>query len=145
MSTAACSKLNEVSSLMILEGVHFLGNNIRFLPNRSRKQIRLLKNRQTNFGEAEGAEHLARGLLDAVPQRGLRRENVAHTFDGLKFHLASGAKAPFSPRRNVVAEAPTSETFLRDTIPSGMLGFKISRLLWAGLQPGQKRAHWMGL
>ena len=54
---------------------------------RTREQLGLLKNRQANFGEAERAENLARGLLDAVPQRGLRRKNVAHTFDGLEFNF----------------------------------------------------------
>ena len=47
------------------ERIHLLGNDVRFLTDGSRKQFRLLKNRQANFGEAKCAEHIARGLLDA--------------------------------------------------------------------------------
>ena len=76
-------------------------------PTDRANKFRLLENRQTNFGEAECAEHLARGLLDAVPQRGLRRKNVAHAFDGLEFHfIGQGLKS--RDLGDVVAEAPTS-------------------------------------
>jgi len=75
----------------------------------------LFKNRQANFGEAESAKDLARGLLDAVPQRGLRRENIAHAFDSLKFHPASGAKAPSFCATYGWAEAQPSETNIRRT------------------------------
>ncbi len=68
----------------VRNSVHFFGDDIGFTPNRTIEELSLFKYRQTNFGEAEGAEDLARGLLDTVPQRGLWRENVAHAFDGLE-------------------------------------------------------------
>ena len=53
--------------IAVLERIHFLGNDVCFLPDRAREELSLLENRYPNFGESECAEHVTRGLLDPVP------------------------------------------------------------------------------
>ncbi len=87
---------NQTLLIVILpRGVHRLRHNVRgFDTNRARKQFRRLKYRQPNLAVAIGAKHLSRRLLDAVPQRRLRRQDVAHTFNGLEFHDFGGRALP---------------------------------------------------
>src|ERR1700687_2307705 len=77
--------IKEIRTGLPFKHIHFFFNDIGLCANCASEECWLLKNRRANFGEAESAEDIARGLFDAVPQRGLRRENVAHAFDGLEF------------------------------------------------------------
>jgi len=72
--------------------------------NRPAKSSVVSKAGRADFAEAEGGEDPARGFLHAVPQRGLRRQEIAGAPDGLKlprllFFLAVPSLTPYSPRK----------------------------------------------
>src|SRR2546429_1080545 len=69
-----------------------------FRSNRAGKQVRCFKDRQANLAKAVGSENLLGGLLDAVPQRRFRRQQIARALDGLEF-------APFFFWLRLLAEA----------------------------------------
>src|SRR6266852_212346 len=71
--------------IVILECVHLLAHDVRLAAHCSRKQFRRLENGLTNLAEPERPKHFARGLIDAVPQLRLWRQQVARSFCRLEF------------------------------------------------------------
>ena len=70
--------------IAIFKGIHLLRDDIGLAADSTRKQVRKLKDWWPNFAEAEGGEHFAGILFDAIPQFRFRREQVPGTFDCLK-------------------------------------------------------------
>src|SRR6266498_452968 len=66
----------------ILPCVHFFRNDIGLFTYAAREQLRIFKNRRTNFVEVVRAEHVAHRGLHKVPQRRLRREKIASSSNG---------------------------------------------------------------
>ena len=64
----------EGAAVAVLEGVHFLGDNVGFLAHAAREQLRLLEDGRADFVVVVGAKHRARGGFHAVPHlRGWRQ------------------------------------------------------------------------
>jgi hypothetical protein len=79
----------------IFERIHLFADDIRVETNRTLKQFRVLEDRHANFAKAERRENGVCGLLDAIPKRGFRREQIADAFDRLKLSRLLGAFCGF--------------------------------------------------
>ena len=62
----------------ILERVHLLGNHIGVGADGAGEEFGWLEDGQADFAVAVGGEDFAGGLLDAVPEGGVWREDVAN-------------------------------------------------------------------
>ncbi len=80
---------------MVLKRVHLLRNNVRVEADRPGEQPLCDSRIGTRISANPNVpKNLARSLLNAVPQRGLRRKNIAHALNGLKFTLLSHGGYP---------------------------------------------------
>src|SRR5205085_12345543 len=61
---------------------HFLADNIGLFPHRAFEQLQILDDGSANLAEIVDAKHVAHRRLDEVPQRRLRREQVARAANG---------------------------------------------------------------
>ena len=86
----------------IREGVHLLAYDIRIRADGPREQIGLFENRQPDFPKIVGLENLTRGLLEPIPKRRIRRQDVARAFNGSELSF-------FSHFRGNVNEQKSSE------------------------------------
>jgi hypothetical protein len=59
-------------------------DNVGFFADGSSKQIGVLECRRPDIAEIVRFEEIARCLLEPIPQRGIRRQDVASAFDGAK-------------------------------------------------------------
>ena len=71
----------------IFEGVHFLLDDVRGLPNSSVEQVRILKNRCTKFTKAVFVTNLKKGIFNIVPLVGILRHHVLRTLRCFNCHL----------------------------------------------------------
>jgi hypothetical protein len=74
-------------AVAFLKRVHFLRNDVCLCADGACEKFRLFENRRANLAEAVRDKNFAGGLLDAIPQRRIRREDVARSFDGLESHF----------------------------------------------------------
>jgi hypothetical protein len=58
------------AAVAVLEGVHFLGDDVGFLAHAAREQLRLFEDRGADFVVVIGAKHRARLGFHAVPHLG---------------------------------------------------------------------------
>ena len=65
-----------------VEGIHFLRYDVGIGAYGTNKELHCLKNWGPDFTVAIGGEDVARGLLNAVPQRRFRRQDVSDALDG---------------------------------------------------------------
>ena len=64
----------ERRAVAVFEGVHFLRNDVGFLPYAAREELRFFEDRGADFVVVVGAENLARDALNAVPYRRVGRQ-----------------------------------------------------------------------
>src|SRR4029077_3886827 len=78
-------RLNHVVGIKwVGEREHFLRNYVCVAADGASKQLGLLENRRTDFAVAEGGEDFVGGLLDAIPERGFGRQEIACATDRLE-------------------------------------------------------------
>src|ERR1700676_2266468 len=68
----------------VLPRIHFLRDNVGLFAHTTRKQFRRLENWRANLLEVVSAEHIPNRRLHKIPQRRLRRQQIAcpsHCFD----------------------------------------------------------------
>ena len=68
-------------AVAILEGVHFLGDDVGILADAADEQRGLLENRRADFLVVIDAKNLAGGGVHVIPDGGRGRKNVARAFD----------------------------------------------------------------
>src|SRR6266403_2661857 len=71
-----------VEALAILPGKHFFRDDVGLLAYASGEEFGGLKNGRADFLEVVGAEHVADGGFDEVPERRVGREKVAGSSGG---------------------------------------------------------------
>jgi len=79
-----------LSARAVFPGVHLFGDDVGLLAHGAGEELGLLEDGSADLMEVVDAEDVAGGGFDEVPQRGLRRQQVAGAadgFDGLLLHL----------------------------------------------------------
>ncbi len=66
----------------VFPGIHLLCHDVGIFTHAAGEQLRGLENRRADFLEVVGAEHIAHSGLHEVPQRRLRREQIAGASNG---------------------------------------------------------------
>src|SRR5690606_37027078 len=70
----------------IIEGVHLLLDDVRYLADGAAEQFGVFEERQADLEIAERFHHLAYDLFDVPPCPRRRRKHVVHAPDGVSFH-----------------------------------------------------------
>ena len=73
-----------IKPLTVRPRVHFLGDDVGFFTHAAGKERRVLEYRRANLAEVVAGKDGAGGGLDAVPKRGLRRQQVARAAHGFQ-------------------------------------------------------------
>ena len=68
------------------EGVHLLLDDVGALPQRTRKELGLLQDGNSNLLEVVSGKYLYRGLFDPLPEIHFIRRNVRESLDAGQFH-----------------------------------------------------------
>src|SRR5207245_2579593 len=68
-------------SVVVFKGIHLLRDDVRVGADRAGKQLGFLEDRKADFLEVVRSEDCARGLFDAIPKRGLWRQDIADAPD----------------------------------------------------------------
>ncbi len=68
-------------AVTIVEGVHLFRDDVRFLADPAREQLRLLEDRRPDFVVVVGFEDTSRGCLHLVPDSAGGRKDIARAFD----------------------------------------------------------------
>src|SRR5580658_1989417 len=97
----------EITGIVIRERVHLFADDVRITADGAGKEIGRLKDGRADFAEAVGGEEFVGGLLDAVPESGVWREQVACAADGLEFgfvgHSSRSRENPFFYQEEVTS------------------------------------------
>ena len=80
----------ERAAVTVVEGVHFLGDDIGIFAHSPGKQLGAFEDRGADFGEAVDREDLPGGLLHPIPYRRFLRQNVSSPLDGLDHESSIG-------------------------------------------------------
>ena len=69
---------------LVLPGIHLLRNNVGFLAHPARKQRRVFKNGGSDFAKVVAGKHLPRRLLNVVPERRFRWQQISRAAYGFQ-------------------------------------------------------------